>query len=259
MTANKLRFLNGNTLKILACIAMVIDHVGLLFFPKLLIFRKIGRLALPLFAFLLAEGCKYTRNKKKHFLLLLFFASVCQCVYDVFAMLSGDEVYVCILVTLLCAELCIFALQYFKREIFKTDNSFLKKSLSFLPFLCAVSATAFLCNIQTVDYGFVGCMLPVVISLSDFKGVANNEKQQALLSKIDTDFSRFICFVCALVFFYFSSNSMLPTEWMFFSIIPVALYNGQRGKRNLKYFFYFFYPLHLVALEGIYILLLMLF
>ena len=173
--------------------------------------------------------------------------------------LKRGGIYVCILVTLLCAELCIFALQHFKREVFKTDNSLLQKLLSIIPFLCAVGATAFLCNIQTVDYGFVGCMLPVVMSLSDFKGVANDEKQEKLLSKIDTDFSKFICFICALVFFYFSSKSMLPTEWMFFSIIPVALYNGQRGKRNLKYFFYFFYPLHLVALEGLYVLLLLLF
>lgn len=257
MIENKLRFLNGNTLKILACIAMVIDHVGVLFFPNNLLFRKIGRLALPLFAFLLAEGCKHTRNKKKHFLLLLFFAVVCQCVYDVFALLNGDDVYVCILVTLLCAELCIFALQYFKRELFKTGNSVSDKILSFTPFLCAVGATAFLCKIQTVDYGFAGCMLPVIISLSDFKGVATTEKQERLLSKIDTDLSRFICFVCGLFFLYFLLPHRLPTEYAFLSLVPVALYNGERGKRNLKYFFYFFYPLHLVALEGIYMLLML--
>ncbi len=256
MIMNKLRFLNGNTLKILACIAMVIDHVGLLFFPSNFLFRKIGRLALPLFAFLLAEGCKHTRNKKKHFLLLLFFATVCQCVYDVFARLNGDEIYVCILVTLLCAELCIFALQYFKRALFRTDNSVYDKILAFAPFLCAVGAAAFLCKIQTVDYGFAGCMLPVIISLSDFKGVANNEKQEKLFAKIDTDFSRFICFACGLLFLYFMTPpTLLPKEYMFLALIPVAFYNNQRGKWNLKYFFYFFYPLHLVALEGIYTLL----
>ena len=255
MTSLKLRFLSGNALKILACIAMVIDHVGLLFFPSNMLYRKIGRLALPLFAFLLAEGCKHTRNKKKHFFLLAFFAGVCQCVYDVFAYLNGDSVYVCILVTLLCAELCIFALQYFKRELFKTENSVSDKILAVLPFLCAVGATAFLCKIQRVDYGFAGCMLPVFISLSDFKGIATSETQDQILSKIDTDFSRFICFICGLLFLYFLSPNILPKEYMFLSLIPVALYNGKRGKWNLKYFFYFFYPLHLVALEGIYMLL----
>ena len=257
MTNLKLRFLNGNALKILACVAMVIDHVGVLFFPSNMLYRKIGRLALPLFAFLLAEGCKHTRNKKKHFFLLAFFAGVCQCVYDVFAYLNGDSVYVCILVTLLCAELCIFSLQYFKRELFKTENSVPDKILAILPLFCAVGATAFLCQIQRVDYGFAGCMLPVFISLSDFKGVATTENQNRILSKIDTDFSRFICFICGLLFLYFLLPNILPKAYMFFSLIPVALYNGKRGKRNLKYFFYFFYPLHLVALEGIYMLLML--
>ena len=251
----KLQFLNGNALKILACVTMVIDHVGLLFFPSQIIFRKIGRLALPLFAFLLAEGCKYTRNKKKHFLLLLFFASVCQCVYDIFAYLNGDPVYVCILVTLLLAELCIFALQYFKREIFKEDNSLSKKILSFAPFLGALGLTAFLCDIQTVDYGFAGCMLPVFASLSDFKDVANTEGQVRAVRIIDTPFARSLCLIAGLLFLYFFTPSLLPTEYMFLALIPVALYNGEKGKLKMKYFFYFFYPLHLVALEGIYLLL----
>ena len=250
----KLQFLNGNALKILACITMVIDHVGLLFFPTQLIYRKIGRIALPLFAFLLAEGCKYTRNKIKHFGLLLFFASVCQCVYDVFASINGDPVYVCILVTLLLAELCIFALQYFKRELFKTDNTLLKKILALLPFLFAVGFTAFICDLQTVDYGFAGCMLPVFVSLVDFKGVANTEGQVRVVSIIDTPFARYLCLIAGLLFLYLSSPPFLPTEYMFLALIPVAFYNGEKGKLKMKYFFYFFYPLHLVALEAIYLL-----
>lgn len=253
----KLQIFNANGLKILACVAMVIDHVGLLFFPTKMLLRKIGRLALPLFTFLLAEGCKYTKDKKKHFLLLLFFASVCQFVYDLFAFLNGGEVYVCILVSLLLAELCIFALQYFKRELFKAENSPLKKALSIIPFLCAVGVTAFLCEIQTVDYGFAGCMLPVFVSLCDFKGAANTEGQVRAVSVIDTPFTRYLCFIAGLLFLYLTSHSEL-TEYAFFALIPVALYNGEKGKLKLKYFFYFFYPLHLVALEALYLLLLLL-
>jgi len=63
----KIRFLSGNMLKIIAALAMLCDHVGLLFFPSQDIFRIIGRLAFPIFAFMIAEGCKYTRNKAKYF------------------------------------------------------------------------------------------------------------------------------------------------------------------------------------------------
>ena len=61
------KFLTGNALKILAAIFMTIDHIGVMLFPRMLILRIIGRLALPVFAFMIAEGCKYTRNKKKYF------------------------------------------------------------------------------------------------------------------------------------------------------------------------------------------------
>ena len=59
------KFLTGNALKILAALFMTIDHIGVMLFPRVLVLRIIGRLALPIFAFMIAEGCKYTRNKKK--------------------------------------------------------------------------------------------------------------------------------------------------------------------------------------------------
>jgi hypothetical protein len=56
-------FLTGNQLKLIAAGAMLADHVGLMFFPEAELLRIIGRLAFPIFAFMIAEGCKYTRNK----------------------------------------------------------------------------------------------------------------------------------------------------------------------------------------------------
>ena len=53
---NKLR-INKTGLKIIALISMTVDHFGCLFFPQIYIFRYIGRLAMPLFAYMIAEGC----------------------------------------------------------------------------------------------------------------------------------------------------------------------------------------------------------
>lgn len=53
-------------LKILACISMVIDHLGAVVYPDALWMRYVGRLSFPIFAFLLAEGFYHTKNVKKY-------------------------------------------------------------------------------------------------------------------------------------------------------------------------------------------------
>jgi hypothetical protein len=67
---NPIGLLSSSTLKLIGCILMAIDHIGYHLFPKILILRVIGRLAMPIFAFMIAEGCHYTKNKLKHFLLI---------------------------------------------------------------------------------------------------------------------------------------------------------------------------------------------
>ena len=69
---NPIGLISGSTLKIIGCILMIVDHVGCILFPRIMFFRIVGRLAMPIFAFLIAEGCYYTKNKLKHFLFFLF-------------------------------------------------------------------------------------------------------------------------------------------------------------------------------------------
>ena len=61
-----MKLLNNFTLKMIAILAMAIDHIGFLFYPQAIWLRIIGRIAFPIFAFMIAEGCYYTRNKLKH-------------------------------------------------------------------------------------------------------------------------------------------------------------------------------------------------
>lgn len=65
-------------LKAIAMLSMLIDHIGLLFFPEQDWFRQIGRLAFPLFAFFLAQGFIYTSSRKKYFSRLLLFGVIFQ-------------------------------------------------------------------------------------------------------------------------------------------------------------------------------------
>ena len=71
--------MSGNKLKIIACITMLIDHAGLLLYPNLLLLRYIGRISMPLFAFLIAEGCLHTRSKLRYFLSIFSMASIFNC------------------------------------------------------------------------------------------------------------------------------------------------------------------------------------
>lgn len=218
--------LSGNALKILAAVFMTIDHIGVMLFPRVELLRIIGRLALPIYAFMIAEGCKYTRNKKKYFGMVFGLGAVCQTVYYFF----DGSLYFSILITFSLAILMIYAMQNWKQK---------KTALSGLVFVASV-LTVYLLNQQeqwfTIDYGFWGCMLPV------FAALAHGTEH-------DTDTVNITMLGIGLVFLAMDIGN---TQWPALLALPLLYaYNGKRGKWNLKYFFYIFYPTHLVALEGI--------
>lgn len=214
-------FLTGNALKILAAIAMVCDHAGLMLFPRIPLLRLIGRLAYPIFAFMIAEGCKYTRSKKRYFGTIFLLATVCQVVYFI----ADGTMYLSILFTFSLSILTIYALQNFKAK---------KNALSGAVFALTVLAVWGLNQIFTIDYGFWGCMVPV------FAAVFQN-----------TRYDRIPVHAAMLwVGLLFLAASLGGIQYNAQLAIPLLFcYNGQRGKWNLKYFFYIFYPVHLVVLQ----------
>ncbi len=163
---SKIRFLNGNVLKILAAIFMVIDHFGFIFYPRVMFLRYIGRLAMPLFAFLIAEGCRYTKNKIKHLSLILGLGLICQIAYAIY---EPSDIYFSILITFTLSILTIYALKFMKKCVFEHKKWWLIV-ISIFVFLFAVAFTYVFCYYFTVDYEFWGCMLPVFASLFDFRG-----------------------------------------------------------------------------------------
>ena len=103
-------FISGNVLKLIACAAMLIDHIGAFLFPDVIWLRLVGRVAMPLFAFTLAEGCFYTRSKLRHTLLIAGLGLVTSGVASfVTGTVEGD-----ILITFTLSCLIIWALDALK-------------------------------------------------------------------------------------------------------------------------------------------------
>lgn len=221
LTQSKTFGLTGNQLKLIALAAMTCDHIGVQLLPQVTLLRIIGRLALPIFAYMIAQGCRYTRNKTRYLLTIAAVALVCQLVYF-FAM---GSLYQCILVTFSLSICMIFALD----KAFKTPS--LKNSiLAVLVLVSVFCISEMLPRVLpgfSVDYGFAGILLPVLIWLG-------KEKWQSLL-------------LCGAGLVLLSIGN--PIQWYSLLTLPLlSLYNGTRGKRKLKYLFYIYYPAHLVLL-----------
>ena len=216
-------FLTGNALKILAAVFMTLDHMGLMLFPGISAFRILGRLALPIFAFMIAEGCKYTRNRKRYFAMVFGLGAVCQTVYYFF----DGSLYLSILITFSLSILTIYALQYAKR----------KQSIPGWLFFAGAVAMVYLLNRElTIDYGFWGCMLPVFA---------------ALPHGTNYDSHRVSCLTLGLGLMPLAAGMGGIQIWSLLALPLLLLYNGSRGKWKLKYFFYIFYPTHLVVIQAL--------
>lgn len=227
--------LTGNQLKLFALLAMTVDHIGLLLIPGgtmlYYICRIVGRLAMPIFAWMIAEGCRYTRNRTRYLLTLLGFGLFSQTVLLVFV----KSLYLSIFITFALSCILIFTLEYSLKKKSFFSLCLLGGCFAVICYICVflpgdLSGTDF-----SVDYGIFGVLLPVLVYMG-------RSKQEKLLSA-----------ACALVALAIGYGWI---QWFALLSLPLlALYNGEKGKCRLKYLFYIYYPLHLGVLYGIELLL----
>lgn len=209
-------------LKIIAVIAMIFDHLGYVLFDKFSFMNYIGRLAFPIFAFSITEGYIHTKNLKKYFIRLLIFALISQIPYMLFINVFTNTFTLNILFTL---ALGLFAITIYD----KSKNKLLG--------ILSVTSCAVLAHFLYFDYGWFG--ITIIFIFYIFK----NKKLYMNLS---------FCLVTFINYFY-SYITTFRKEYLFIilfcclSLIPINLYNGNKGK-NIKYFLYIFYPLHLILL-----------
>ena len=206
-------------LKIIALISMICDHTGYIIFDCFSFMNYIGRLAFPIFAFLITEGYTHTSNLKRYFSRLLIFSVISQLPY---MLLFNHSFTLNILFTLALGLLAITVYNELNNKLF---------GILFIIF-CSVLA-----NILHFDYGWFGIVIIFIFYIF---------KTNKIYLNILFSFTVFINY-----FYYFAKTSRI--EYLFIilsctlSLIPINLYNGKKGK-NTKYLLYIFYPLHLIIL-----------
>lgn len=203
---------------------MTADHIGVILFPSFLILRVIGRLAFPIFAYMLAEGYRYSKDKKRYFSIIFILASVLQIFYYLFERSLYQSVLVSFSLSII--------LMYIMDLTFKNRNFFCLLFL-FLFSLYFVSEITVLYwnNDFELDYGFFGVLLPALVYLSD------------------RPLRKLFFFFTGLILLSFRIGGI---QWYSVaSVILILMYNGEKGKFRMKWFFYIYYPLHLLVIKAI--------
>lgn len=229
--------LSGFVLKIMACVAMVIDHVGAYWLTDVVVLRIIGRLAFPIFAFFIAEGCRYTRHKPKRFLLVFGLAAICEAGYYVLSrQITGT-----VLLTFSCSILIIYAWQALKKAIVqKTARAIF---LSLLALIGTLGLGLLTSRYIPIDYGFPGVLLPVLLSLFDYR----EGEAPEFCRYLDRHSVRMMLLALGILMVWYFRGRSDVQFCALLALIPMMFYNGRPGRmaRRFKYWFYVFYPAHL--------------
>ena len=218
----KIPTFSGTVLKIIAIVSMVIDHCAYFLMDNnstlYEAMRCVGRIAFPVFAFLIAEGFAYTHNRKRYFTRLLVFAVISEVSWY---LLNGADGTHNVMFTLALGVVALAVLEKLK------ENSV----------LCgiAILSIAYLATWSGVDYEWRGILMILVFNL------LRNQNDN-----LPFPYGRMMQLLCAfpLMMHYGSIGALL-------ACMTIFLYDGARGfiKGNVaKYGFYAFYPVHLLLI-----------
>ncbi len=251
ISENEKKGISGSTLKLIAVVSMLADHTAAVIFPYLLLMngiydvsncslsymsgllergsvgviyiayqimrRIIGRLAFPIYCFLLVEGFERTRSRLKYGIRLLLFAVLSEIPFNLaFCGMPYASYYQNVFFTLLIGLILMQGMQLVEIKMQNIGISWVFKIL--LVFGACVLAEAICC-----DYGANG-----ILAIALLYVFRKNKWEQMIAGCIG-----FIWEITAPLAF-----------------IPISFYSGRKGM-NMKYFFYAFYPLHLLLLYGI--------
>ena len=218
-------------LKIIACISMFIDHTRFIIGKETLINGYIGRLAFPLYAFLIAEGYTHTKNFSLYLGRMFLFAAISQLpAYLLFKPFLHGEFYLNIFFTLL---LGLIAIRFYDRAKVKTFS------------IIGVLLIAVIADLIHADYGMLGVLL-----IASFYILKNNKRTMIIVTSLILLLNNLINVTS------FTANNFVQIKHYLalaacaiLSLEPISFYNCKLGKSNkyIKISFNLFYPIHLFA------------
>lgn len=212
-------------LKLVAIICMLIDHIGAVFMEGTSLYnpmRVIGRIAFPLFAFLIVEGYYHTRDVKKYMLRLGIFALISEIPFDLaFNHKLFYWSYQNIFFTLFIGLVVIYFLEEARKKYPVNSSTYTLVEAGAILGGCILSIAIF------SDYNILGILTILVFYI--FRG------------KLPMIFIGLVALHGLLL-----GNLGIQTAAVL-SVVFIVLYNGKKGP-SLKYFFYAFYPVHLIII-----------
>lgn len=217
--------ISQETLKLIACVTMLLDHIGAMFVRGYTL-RIIGRIAFPIYCFLMAEGAYYTKNPAKYAMRLAIGLLLSEIPFDLALKRGLTWEYQSVMFTMLIGFAAL-------EIVLQSKHDWLS--------LLTIASACLLAETLHTDYGGFGVLLIVAF------GVLRGRfwLQATALAAIS-----FLMNSARIPFF----GTYIAIElFAVFAMVPIALYSGKKafsGKvdRHLQWAFYMFYPAHLFIL-----------
>lgn len=224
----KYQILDGTTLKLIAMISMIFDHAGDMFFPDVMWPRTIGRLAMPIFSFFIAEGFSHTRDKKKYLCRLGIFALISEIPFDLAfegrVGLGHQNIMLSFFLAVVALMLYDWIQGGTKSEV---NHASIGKTILGVIAVAAIAALSLMLRADYTIFAVIAVFLFYVL----------RQKHPLVRTGVGVAFLA----LTRTVGYYCTTG---------LSFIPLAMYNGKKGK-GLKWLFYGFYPGHLLLLAAI--------
>ena len=230
--------MNGLQLKILAMVCMVCSHMSSTIFWGVHWLDCIGRLTFPIFAFLLAEGFRHTKDCKKYLKRLFLFALVTELPFDL--MSEGSPFYPFHQNVLFTFCIALVAMRWIEKGKDAPAPRYVLR-------VVAVTVISYLAGFVTfVDYFGYGILMVLLFYLFHEKPYGWAVELLAMVY-INWELVGGLVFPTVIL----GQEINIPKQgFAVLALIPIWLYNGKRGadSKTIRYACYAFYPVHMLVL-----------